>query len=77
MAIPAPRRSKGNTGAIHRNLGVPNKYREYGLTMIAATTSHANCLRTIPIIGRPSIRTIADQPNRIGHMFNIFWSALT
>jgi hypothetical protein len=72
MAIPAPRRSTGNIGAIHRNLGVPNKYREYGLTMIAAMTSHAICLRTIPITGRVSIRTIADQPNRIGQMFNIF-----
>jgi hypothetical protein len=77
MAIPAPRRSMGNIGEIQRNLGVPNKYREYGLTMIAATTSHANCLRIIPIIGRASISTIADHPNRIGQKFNIFRYVLT
>jgi hypothetical protein len=62
----------GNTAEIHRNLGLPNKYREYGLTMIAATTSHANCLRINPMIGKVSISKIADQPNKIGHTFNIF-----
>ncbi len=74
MAILAPKRSTGNTSAIHLNLGVPAKKREIGTTTIAATTSHAGLLRTIPITDRAIEITIAGHPNRIGHSSNIFRS---
>ena len=74
MAMLAPKRSTGNASAIQLMLGVPNRYREIGTTIIAATTSHAGLLRTIPATDRAIDTRIAGHPNRIGHRLNIFRS---
>lgn len=76
MEIAVTSISRGIAIPIHQNVGLPNKYREYGLTVIVAMTGHTSCWRTIPTMGRVSISTIADQPIRIGHMFDISWSVL-